>query len=90
MFRGPPRVDYPNNVGENERSIRQSFNSLGYRYGPVAQLGARFHGMEEVVGSIPTRSTNFLNESLLSLRQLFLIARAAPRNRKIPTGSAQR
>ena len=28
--------------------------------GPVAQLGARFHGMEEVVGSIPTRSTNAL------------------------------
>ena len=28
------------------------------RSGPVAQLGARFHGMEEVVGSIPTRSTN--------------------------------
>jgi hypothetical protein len=27
------------------------------RIGPVAQLGARFHGMEEVVGSIPTRST---------------------------------
>ena len=26
--------------------------------GPVAQLGARFHGMEEVVGSIPVRSTN--------------------------------
>src|SRR5580693_3922752 len=30
--------------------------------GPVAQLGARFHGMEEVVGSIPTRSTNSLND----------------------------
>src|SRR5882757_2339461 len=29
--------------------------------GPVAQLGARFHGMEEVVGSIPTRSTKFPN-----------------------------
>src|ERR1700734_4018465 len=29
--------------------------------GPVAQLGARFHGMEEVIGSIPIRSTNFLN-----------------------------
>src|SRR3954469_24791912 len=28
--------------------------------GPVAQLGARFHGMEEVVGSIPTRSTNHI------------------------------
>src|ERR1700732_2608022 len=27
--------------------------------GPVAQLGARFHGMEEVVGSNPTRSTNY-------------------------------
>jgi hypothetical protein len=27
----------------------------------VAQLGARFHGMEEVVGSIPTRSTKSLN-----------------------------
>ncbi len=30
--------------------------------GPVAQLGARFHGMEEVVGSIPTRSTKSLNK----------------------------
>ncbi len=28
--------------------------------GPVAQLGARFHGMEEVIGSIPIRSTNLL------------------------------
>ncbi len=36
-------------------SPTRSFPSLS---GPVAQLGARFHGMEEVVGSIPTRSTN--------------------------------
>ena len=28
--------------------------------GPVAQLGARFHGMEEVIGSIPIRSTKHL------------------------------
>ena len=28
--------------------------------GPVAQLGARFHGMEEVIGSIPIRSTKYL------------------------------
>src|SRR5712692_4247544 len=28
--------------------------------GPVAQLGARFHGMEEVDGSNPSRSTNHL------------------------------
>jgi hypothetical protein len=35
---------------------------LSHRSGPVAQLGARFHGMEEVVGSIPTRSTKILNK----------------------------
>ena len=35
--------------------------SCPYTSGPVAQLGARFHGMEEVVGSIPTRSTKSLN-----------------------------
>jgi hypothetical protein len=29
--------------------------------GPVAQLGARFHGMEEVTGSIPVRSTKINN-----------------------------
>ncbi len=32
--------------------------------GPVAQLGARFHGMEEVVGSIPTRSTKIFSAKL--------------------------
>ena len=31
--------------------------------GPVAQLGARFHGMEEVIGSIPIRSTNQIKHS---------------------------
>src|ERR1700719_361492 len=43
-------------VVRNRQSVVLSPNS-----GPVAQLGARFHGMEEVVGSIPTRSTNSLN-----------------------------
>jgi hypothetical protein len=33
--------------------------------GPVAQLGARFHGMEEVVGSNPTRSTKPQSPSLI-------------------------
>ena len=28
--------------------------------GPVAQLGARFNGIEEVAGSTPARSTIFL------------------------------
>jgi hypothetical protein len=27
--------------------------------GPVAQLGARLDGIQEVTGSIPVRSTNF-------------------------------
>ena len=38
---------------------KQSFPESG----PVAQLGARFHGMEEVAGSIPARSTKLLNKS---------------------------
>src|SRR5580692_1732594 len=61
------RVDYPGNVGENDSSTSLDPDFVGLRLfvfnrGPVAQLGARFHGMEEVVGSIPTRSTNSLND----------------------------
>jgi hypothetical protein len=40
-----------------DESFRVHDNKIVFS-GPVAQLGARFHGMEEVVGSIPTRSTN--------------------------------
>ncbi len=52
------RVDYmlplsENTYGRPQRTAR----SVPQNSGPVAQLGARFHGMEEVVGSIPTRST---------------------------------
>ena len=36
-------------------------NRVLLKSGPVAQLGARFHGMEEVIGSIPIRSTNKSN-----------------------------
>src|SRR5579871_1813687 len=40
------------------RSIQTVYVKLGlYLRGPVAQLGARFHGMEEVDGSNPSRST---------------------------------
>ena len=55
------RVDYPRVVGENElgSSLDPEFSGFITNRGPVAQLGARFHGMEEVVGSIPTRSTIF-------------------------------
>jgi hypothetical protein len=37
--------------------------------GPVAQLGARFHGMEEVIGSIPIRSTNKSNNLVESQKK---------------------
>jgi hypothetical protein len=30
--------------------------------GAIAQLGERFNGIEEVVGSIPSGSTKFFNE----------------------------
>jgi hypothetical protein len=49
-------VDYLRLVGENKRG-HQHQNNCVLNSGPVAQLGARFHGMEEVAGSIPARST---------------------------------
>jgi hypothetical protein len=72
------RVDYPGNVGENDLGTFLGSTLLNpdlsgcrlfvFNRGPVAQLGARFHGMEEVVGSIPTRSTkssrNILSTSM--------------------------
>ena len=42
------------------------YNAAVFSRGPVAQLGARFHGMEEVVGSIPTRSTKTRNNNYLA------------------------
>src|SRR5262249_2928839 len=49
-----------------DSSVWRGRASPRFLRGPVAQLGARFHGMEEVVGSIPTRSTNSLALSLSS------------------------
>ncbi len=50
-------------TGQTARRPRQTLTQAALcfkieRSGPVAQLGARFHGMEEVIGSIPIRSTN--------------------------------
>src|SRR5579875_1655972 len=45
--------------------------------GPVAQLGARFHGMEEVVGSIPTRSTKSYSQTKSTV---YDVALPTPRN----------
>jgi hypothetical protein len=45
----------------------------------VAQLGARFHGMEEVIGSIPIRSTNyFLNLSFERMRGMRIFVPKRP------------
>ena len=41
----------------NSFSITQVYST----YGPVAQLGERLHGMEEVRGSNPLRSTKHLH-----------------------------
>ena len=35
--------------------------SQGKKRGAIAQLGERFNGIEEVVGSIPSGSTKFLS-----------------------------
>jgi hypothetical protein len=84
-----PRVDYPGDVGENELDTSLDPDSFGpglffLNRGPVAQLGARFHGMEEVVGSIPTRSTNF---RFLSRRQsrisTLCVAMPLPGNKQV-------
>jgi hypothetical protein len=48
-------------AGLTQRSIASRIEGVLPKSGPVAQLGARFHGMEEVTGSIPVRSTNYLN-----------------------------
>ncbi len=50
------------------KAVRNGQSVVSPNSGPVAQLGARFHGMEEVVGSIPTRSTNSLPIAALSAR----------------------
>jgi hypothetical protein len=47
---------FPLTLTNIERSAR--IEGVLPKSGPVAQLGARFHGMEEVIGSIPIRSTN--------------------------------
>ena len=48
------------------KAVRNGQSVVSPNSGPVAQLGARFHGMEEVVSSNLTRSTKY---SLRALRQ---------------------
>ncbi len=59
LSRSGAEFDYAMSVGENTGDA--DHRVVLPQSGPVAQLGARFHGMEEVVGSIPTRSTKSLS-----------------------------
>ncbi len=60
----------------------ERMNEVLPKSGPVAQLGARFHGMEEVIGSIPIRSTNSFN----NLRRLPRILKGPKRsNKRMPS-----
>jgi hypothetical protein len=74
---GELNIRWPNDQGETMGATWGVFDVFGMLQqnkgcsslcGPVAQLGARFHGMEEVIGSIPIRSTN-LNPSLRAICQ---------------------
>src|SRR5579863_3456370 len=56
--------------------------------GPVAQLGARFHGMEEVVSSNLTRSTKTF-KAWFQKRELDGFPLAAYRSRLIPVGTME-
>jgi hypothetical protein len=65
--RGELNIRSPKETGEATVATWGAFDVFGMLQqnkgcsslcGPVAQLGARFHGMEEVIGSIPIRSTN--------------------------------
>src|SRR5690606_32265187 len=51
----PGKGEIPWYIGRRPRVARRTS-------GPVAQLGARFHGMEEVEGSNPSRSTKLLKD----------------------------
>ena len=57
----------PGALSESVSQPRSSFSIRGMavrrKDGPVAQLGARFHGMEEVDGSNPSRSTKLIQEN---------------------------
>ena len=48
----------------------------GSQRGPVAQLGARLNGIQEVTGSIPVRSTS-LSPELTLKRELRLASQAS-------------
>ena len=66
-----------NAASETHATARQeltiaAYATIGVRFfhknGPVAQLGARLNGIQEVTGSIPVRSTNSFSRPKQGLR----------------------
>ncbi len=45
------------NIPNVEVAISKFVTRSSFKFGPMAQSGARLHGMQKVVGSSPTRST---------------------------------
>ena len=44
-------------VFDRAATVRYNWGSVSHQWGPVAQLGARLNGIQEVTGSTPVRST---------------------------------
>ena len=57
-LRGPVAYVHPT-AGLRARAACYDHRSAPSTLGPVAQLGARLNGIQEVTGSIPVRSTTF-------------------------------
>ena len=62
MTRPPEPTEFPVQ-GERQEIRGKASHALTETDGAIAQLGERFNGIEEVVGSIPSGSTKFTNKS---------------------------
>jgi hypothetical protein len=91
-FRHREIVDkFPQTLTNDDGSLR--IDEVLPKSGPVAQLGARFHGMEEVIGSIPIRSTKYINtlaEPFANVWQQISNCRAAKPCQSSPSPSLKR
>src|SRR5580658_3260829 len=89
--RGRVDIRSPDDNGETTVATCGAFDVFGMLQqnkgcstlcGPVAQLGARFHGMEEVIGSIPIRSTKITSAESKSYSRLSLLRETRTRAQK--------
>ena len=69
LYTGPPPLARPAAARINaapgvrpKRTMRDHLHENAIWNGAIAQLGERFNGIEEVVGSIPSGSTKIINK----------------------------